>query len=90
MRLGLFCTYENPQMDYRSAYAEQSELVKLIEALGFDDAWIAEHHFNSNARTPLRSALSPISPRRPRVLAPAIFIAVPGVAGIGPNNHPKG
>lgn len=49
MRLGLFCTYENPQNDYGSAYAEQSELVQLIEALGFDEAWIAEHHFNPNA-----------------------------------------
>jgi len=49
MRLGLFCTYENPQNDYGSAYAEQTELVQLIEALGFDEAWIAEHHFNPNA-----------------------------------------
>jgi alkanesulfonate monooxygenase SsuD/methylene tetrahydromethanopterin reductase-like flavin-dependent oxidoreductase (luciferase family) len=49
MRTGLFCTYENPQRDYRSAYAEQTTLVQLIEALGFDEAWVAEHHFNPDA-----------------------------------------
>ncbi|HMK88876.1 MAG TPA: LLM class flavin-dependent oxidoreductase [Methylocystis sp.] len=52
MRLGLFCTYENPQNDYPSAYAEQTELVLLAEELGFDEAWIAEHHFNPSAASP--------------------------------------
>jgi alkanesulfonate monooxygenase SsuD/methylene tetrahydromethanopterin reductase-like flavin-dependent oxidoreductase (luciferase family) len=49
VRTGLFCTYENPQRDYRSAYAEQTKLVQLIEELGFDEAWVAEHHFNPDA-----------------------------------------
>jgi alkanesulfonate monooxygenase SsuD/methylene tetrahydromethanopterin reductase-like flavin-dependent oxidoreductase (luciferase family) len=49
MRTGLFCTYENPQKDYRSAYAEQTELVEFVESLGFDEAWVAEHHFNAAA-----------------------------------------
>jgi alkanesulfonate monooxygenase SsuD/methylene tetrahydromethanopterin reductase-like flavin-dependent oxidoreductase (luciferase family) len=52
MRTGLFCTYENPQCDYGSAYAEQTELVELVETLGFDEAWVAEHHFNPNAASP--------------------------------------
>jgi len=52
MRTGLFCTYENPQRDYRSAYAEQTKLVQLVEALGFDEAWVAEHHFNPDAASP--------------------------------------
>jgi alkanesulfonate monooxygenase SsuD/methylene tetrahydromethanopterin reductase-like flavin-dependent oxidoreductase (luciferase family) len=52
MRTGLFCTYENPQRDYRSAYAEQTKLVQLVEALGFDEAWVAEHHFNPDASSP--------------------------------------
>jgi alkanesulfonate monooxygenase SsuD/methylene tetrahydromethanopterin reductase-like flavin-dependent oxidoreductase (luciferase family) len=52
MRTGLFCTYENPHGDYRSAYAEQTELVELVEALGYDEAWIAEHHFNATATSP--------------------------------------
>lgn len=49
MRTGLFCTYENPQSDYRSAYAQQTELVEIVEGLGFDEAWVAEHHFNAGA-----------------------------------------
>jgi alkanesulfonate monooxygenase SsuD/methylene tetrahydromethanopterin reductase-like flavin-dependent oxidoreductase (luciferase family) len=49
VRTDLFCTYENPQKDYRSAYVEQTELVEFVEALGFDEAWVAEHHFNAAA-----------------------------------------
>jgi alkanesulfonate monooxygenase SsuD/methylene tetrahydromethanopterin reductase-like flavin-dependent oxidoreductase (luciferase family) len=49
MRIGRFCTFENPQRDYRSAYAEQIALVQLVEKLGFDEAWVAEHHFNPDA-----------------------------------------
>jgi alkanesulfonate monooxygenase SsuD/methylene tetrahydromethanopterin reductase-like flavin-dependent oxidoreductase (luciferase family) len=52
MRIGLFCTFENPQRDYRSAYAEQIALVQLVEKLGFDEAWVAEHHFNPDAASP--------------------------------------
>ncbi len=55
MRAGLFCTYENPGRDYRSAYAEQ---MKLVEALGFDEAWVAEHHFNPDASSPTFIATS--------------------------------
>jgi alkanesulfonate monooxygenase SsuD/methylene tetrahydromethanopterin reductase-like flavin-dependent oxidoreductase (luciferase family) len=52
MQFGLFCTYENPQQNFLSAYAEQTELVQMIEALGFNEAWVAEHHFNANAASP--------------------------------------
>ncbi|SFK24991.1 LLM class flavin-dependent oxidoreductase [Methylocapsa palsarum] len=52
MRTGLFCTYEDPQGDRRSAFADQLKLVQLAEKLGFDEAWVAEHHFNANALTP--------------------------------------
>lgn len=52
MRIGLFCTYENPDQDYASAYAQQAELVERVEQLGFEEAWIAEHHFNPQAASP--------------------------------------
>jgi len=52
MRIGLFCTYENPAADQRAAYAAQTRLVEHAEALGFDEAWIAEHHFNPDALSP--------------------------------------
>jgi alkanesulfonate monooxygenase SsuD/methylene tetrahydromethanopterin reductase-like flavin-dependent oxidoreductase (luciferase family) len=57
MRFGLFCTYENPRGDYAGAYADQTELVTLSETLGFDEAWIAEHHFNPNAASPAPLAI---------------------------------
>lgn len=57
MQFGLFCTYENPRQDYVSAYAEQTELVRVAEALGFDEAWVAEHHFNPGAASPSCLAL---------------------------------
>lgn len=52
MRTGLFCTFENPQRDFRAAYADQIELARHIEALGFDEIWVAEHHFNPDAASP--------------------------------------
>ncbi|WP_454918106.1 LLM class flavin-dependent oxidoreductase [Xanthobacter sediminis] len=57
MQFGLFCTYENPQQDYVSAFAEQTELVRLAEELGFEEAWVAEHHFNPGAASPSCLAL---------------------------------
>jgi alkanesulfonate monooxygenase SsuD/methylene tetrahydromethanopterin reductase-like flavin-dependent oxidoreductase (luciferase family) len=52
MKFGLFCTYENPREDCASAFADQTALVELIEQLGFDEVWVAEHHFNPNATSP--------------------------------------
>jgi luciferase family oxidoreductase group 1 len=52
MRLGLFCTYENPGRDQRKAFADQTRLVEHCEAIGFEEAWIAEHHFNPDALSP--------------------------------------
>jgi len=52
MRLGLFCTYENPGRDQRKAFADQTRLVEHCEAIGFDEAWVAEHHFNPDALSP--------------------------------------
>jgi luciferase family oxidoreductase group 1 len=52
MRTGLFCTFENPQRDFSAAYADQMQLAQLIEDLGFDEIWVAEHHFNPDASSP--------------------------------------
>ncbi|HUI20435.1 MAG TPA: LLM class flavin-dependent oxidoreductase [Methylocella sp.] len=78
MRTGLFCTYENPQCDYASAYAEQTELVELIEALGFDEAWVAEHHFNPNAASPsCLSVLSYLAARTSRIRLGSAAVLLP-------------
>ena len=52
MRTGLFCTYENPRRDFRAAYVDQLRLVQRAESLGFEEAWVAEHHFNPDACSP--------------------------------------
>ncbi|MGD9656179.1 MAG: LLM class flavin-dependent oxidoreductase [Methylocystis sp.] len=57
MRFGVFCTYENPRSDYRLCYAAQTELVRRAELLDFDEAWIAEHHFDPDAASPSILAL---------------------------------
>lgn len=57
MRYGLFCTYENPRKDFRAALSDQTRLVQQVEALGFDDVFLAEHHFNAEAVSPSSLAL---------------------------------
>lgn len=46
MKTGLFCTYENHDRDAQKAIAEQTEMICHAEALDFEEAWIAEHHFS--------------------------------------------
>jgi alkanesulfonate monooxygenase SsuD/methylene tetrahydromethanopterin reductase-like flavin-dependent oxidoreductase (luciferase family) len=48
MRAGLFCTFENLQHDFRLAYADHIRLIEAAERFGFEQAWIAEHHFNED------------------------------------------
>ncbi|MBJ7532829.1 LLM class flavin-dependent oxidoreductase [Rhodomicrobium vannielii ATCC 17100] len=52
MRTGIFCVYENPRGDYRRCFDDQTALVKKAEALGFEEAWVAEHHFNPASASP--------------------------------------
>jgi hypothetical protein len=46
MKTGLFCTYENPHQKAHQAIADQTALILHAEALGFEEAWITEHHFS--------------------------------------------
>lgn len=57
MQLGLFCSYDNPRRDTRTAYAEQTALIELVEGLGFGEAWVTEHHFNPETPSPSSLAL---------------------------------
>jgi alkanesulfonate monooxygenase SsuD/methylene tetrahydromethanopterin reductase-like flavin-dependent oxidoreductase (luciferase family) len=52
MRIGVFCTYENPARDYKQCFDDQTRLILHAEALGFEEAWVAEHHFNPDAASP--------------------------------------
>jgi alkanesulfonate monooxygenase SsuD/methylene tetrahydromethanopterin reductase-like flavin-dependent oxidoreductase (luciferase family) len=46
MKTGIFCTYENYRHNAQQAIAEQNALVQHAESLGFEEAWVTEHHFD--------------------------------------------
>ena len=52
MKTGLFCNYENHHKDAQQAIKEQVALVKHAESLGFESAWVTEHHFNEFSLSP--------------------------------------
>ncbi|MBW4596683.1 MAG: LLM class flavin-dependent oxidoreductase [Brasilonema angustatum HA4187-MV1] len=52
MKTGLFCNYENYHSDARRAILEQVALVKHAESLGFEEAWVTEHHFSDFSVSP--------------------------------------
>ena len=46
LTFGLFANFENPNGDSRRALKETVATVQHAERLGFDEAWVTEHHFN--------------------------------------------
>jgi alkanesulfonate monooxygenase SsuD/methylene tetrahydromethanopterin reductase-like flavin-dependent oxidoreductase (luciferase family) len=52
MKTGIFCNYENFHQDACRAISEQVQLVQFAEYLGFEEAWVTEHHFNQNSVSP--------------------------------------
>ena len=52
MKFGLFCVYENAQLDCTRAYREQTQLVLDAEKCGLDEVWVAEHHFDPGNASP--------------------------------------
>ncbi|MCU0550895.1 MAG: LLM class flavin-dependent oxidoreductase [Leptolyngbya sp. Prado105] len=46
MKTGIFCTYENYHQSVKQAIADQVALVQKAEELGFEEAWVTEHHFD--------------------------------------------
>jgi alkanesulfonate monooxygenase SsuD/methylene tetrahydromethanopterin reductase-like flavin-dependent oxidoreductase (luciferase family) len=52
MRIGVFCTYENHERDFARCFDMQTRYVQHAEALGMDEAWVAEHHFDPDAVSP--------------------------------------
>ena len=47
MKTALFCLFENWENNYQKAITDQVDLVCYCEDLGFDEAWLTEHHFNN-------------------------------------------
>ncbi len=52
MKTGLFCNYDNHYQDAPRAISEQVTLVKQAETLGFEEAWVSEHHFSESNLSP--------------------------------------
>ncbi|MDH6057652.1 LLM class flavin-dependent oxidoreductase [Umezakia ovalisporum] len=46
MKTGIFCNYENHHHNSSRTIFEQVALVQQAETLGFESAWVSEHHFN--------------------------------------------
>lgn len=56
MKIGLFALFEN-KIGHLDAFDSQFELMLHAEKLGFDEMWMAEHHFNNRS---ISSSLLPI------------------------------
>lgn len=54
MKLGLFClmTQRDSSQTIAQLYQDNLQLVKLAEDVGFDVAWLAEHHFSNYSMCP--------------------------------------
>lgn len=52
MKTGIFCTYENYHQNAQTAIADQVALVQHAETLGFEEAWVTEHHFDESHVSP--------------------------------------
>jgi alkanesulfonate monooxygenase SsuD/methylene tetrahydromethanopterin reductase-like flavin-dependent oxidoreductase (luciferase family) len=57
MKSGVFCVYENFSGSIPATMARQTRLIQHAESLGFDQAWIAEHHFDPFLPSPSILAL---------------------------------
>ncbi len=62
MRLGLFLNFEHSPEDGAQAFRAAADLAVKAEAIGLDDLWVSEHHFNrfsqSGSILPLMAALA--------------------------------
>lgn len=82
MRCGIFCFFENWHNDFRRAYQDQFALLQYAESLGYEEAWLAEHHFNATGASPS------IFPLLTHALAVTKTIQVGAAAILLPFHHP--
>ena len=52
LRLGVFCPYDNHGNSHQSAIQAETDLVLAAETLGFEEAWLSEHHFDAGSSSP--------------------------------------
>ncbi|MDO8430768.1 MAG: LLM class flavin-dependent oxidoreductase, partial [Candidatus Binatus sp.] len=61
LNIGLLFPFRNPpawRRPWQQFYAEQLAQIRLAEQLGFDEAWLTEHHFAEDGYSP---AILPIA-----------------------------
>jgi len=62
MRLGLFLNFEHGAQSGADTFRAQTDLAVKAEALGYDELWVSEHHFNhfsqSGSTLPLMAYLA--------------------------------
>src|ERR1051325_4024561 len=52
MRLGGFMYFQDCGIDIARAYDEYLSEIELMEELGFEEVWLAEHHFSGYGMLP--------------------------------------
>ena len=57
MKVGVFGLFERFAGSSEQSIKEQMELIRIADELGFDEAWIGEHHFNDFSICPSPSLL---------------------------------
>lgn len=82
MKSGIFELIENWENNESSAISDAMELLEYADSLGFDEAWIGEHHFNSFTLCPAPIALMG------HALARTKHIKIGSAAILLPHYHP--
>ncbi len=57
MKVGIFALFERFEGKTDKAIKDQLELIRYADELGFDEAWVGEHHFNDFSVCPSPSIL---------------------------------
>lgn len=82
MKSGIFELIENWENNETSAISNAMELLEYADSLGFDEAWIGEHHFNAFTLCPAPIALMS------HALARTKHIKIGSAAILLPHCHP--
>lgn len=78
LRLGIFCPYDNHGHSHRAAIDAETALVLQAEALGFDEAWVSEHHFDDGSSSPsIFALLGYLAARTSRIRLGAAAVLLP-------------
>lgn len=80
MNFGLFClmTQRDASQSIAKLYDDNLQLVKLAEDIGFDIAWLAEHHFSNYSMCPSPHIMAGyLAPQTKRIKLGAAILVLP-------------